>query len=172
MPHKRNPALSALILGAAGLAPQLLAAVAAGGAGEHERFAGGWQAEWLAVPQLARLTGGVLARLAELLEGLEVDEARMAANLGATGGLILAEAVQMALAPHLGRLEAHERVEKACKTAVKEGRGLADCLAEDAGIAAILDRPAIESLLNPAKYLGAARTFIDQVLVRAESRGL
>ncbi len=41
MPHKRNPALSATILGAAGLAAQLLATIAAGGAGEHERFAGG-----------------------------------------------------------------------------------------------------------------------------------
>ncbi|MFN4166659.1 MAG: lyase family protein, partial [Ferrovibrio sp.] len=45
MPHKRNPALSATILGAAGLAPQFLATIAAGGAGEHERFAGGWQSE-------------------------------------------------------------------------------------------------------------------------------
>lgn len=170
MPHKRNPALSALILGAAGLAPQLLAAIAAGGAGEHERFAGGWQAEWLAVPQLARLTGGVMAKLAELLEGLEVDEARMGANLGLTGGLILAEAVQMALAPRLGRLAAHQKVEAACKRAVKEGRGLADCLAEDAAIAAILDRPALERLLDPAHYLGAAGAFVDRVLARADGR--
>lgn len=167
MPHKRNPTLSATILGAAGLAPQLLAAVAAGGAGEHERFAGGWQAEWIAVPQLMRLTGGVLARLVELLEGLEVDPGRMSANLDLTGGLILAEAVQMALAPHLGRLAAHGKVEAACRRAVEEGRGLADCLAADPDIAAILDRPALDRLLLPEAYLGAAGLFVDQVLERA-----
>jgi len=166
MPHKRNPTLSATILGAAGLAPQLLAAIAAGGAGEHERFAGGWQSEWLALPELARLTGGVVAKLAELLEGLEVKPERMAANLAATRGLLMAEAVQMALAPDLGRLVAHDRIEAACRTAVAEGRDLIDVLAEDPQIAAHAGRDRLAALLDPAHYLGAAGTFVDRVLAR------
>lgn len=170
MPHKRNPALSAAILGAAGLAPQLLAAVAAGGAGEHERAAGGWQAEWLALPELARLTGGAVSRLAELLEGLEVRPERMRANLQATGGLLMAEAVQMALAPALGRLAAHERIEAACRTAVAEGRALLDVLAEDAEIARHAPRDRLAALLDPAGYLGAAGVFVDRVLQRYEGR--
>lgn len=166
MPHKRNPALSATILGAAGLAPQLLATIAAGGAGEHERFAGGWQSEWLALPELARLTGGVVAKLAELLEGLEVKPERMAANLAATRGLIMAEAVQMAFVPDLGRLVAHDRIEAACRTAVAEGRDLIDVLAEDPQIAAHAGRDRLAALLDPAHYLGAAGTFVDRVLAR------
>jgi 3-carboxy-cis,cis-muconate cycloisomerase len=166
MPHKRNPALSATILGAAGLAPQLLAAIAVGGSGEHERFAGGWQSEWLALPALARLTGGVVAKLAELLEGLEVKPERMAANLGATRGLLMAEAVQMALAPDLGRLVAHDRIEAACRTAVEEGRDLLDVLAEDPQITAHAGRDRLAALLDPAHYLGAAGTFVDRVLAR------
>ena len=166
MPHKRNPALSATILGAAGLAPQLLAAIAAGGSGEHERFAGGWQSEWLALPELARLTGGVVAKLAELLEGMEVKPERMAANLAATRGLLMAEAVQMALAPDLGRLVAHDRIEAACRTAVGEGRDLIDVLAEDPQIAAHAGRDRLAALLDPTHYLGAAGTFVDRVLAR------
>lgn len=166
MPHKRNPALSATILGAAGLAPQLLATIAVGGSGEHERFAGGWQSEWLALPELARLTGGVVAKLAELLEGLEVKPERMAANLAATRGLLMAEAVQMALAPDLGRLVAHDRIEAACRTAVGEGRDLLDVLAEDPQIAAHADRDRLAALLDPAHYLGAAGAFVDRVLAR------
>jgi 3-carboxy-cis,cis-muconate cycloisomerase len=166
MPHKRNPALSATILGAAGLAPQLLAAIAAGGAGEHERFVGGWQSEWLALPELARLTGGVMARLAELLEGLEVKPERMRANLGATGGLLMAEAVQMALAPALGRLVAHDRIEAACRKAVGEGRALLDVLAEDGEITAHAPSARLAELLDPAGYLGAAGVFVDRVLAR------
>ncbi|MFN3855502.1 MAG: 3-carboxy-cis,cis-muconate cycloisomerase [Phreatobacter sp.] len=169
MPHKRNPALSATILGAAGLAPQLLAAVAAGGAGEHERSAGGWQCEWLAVPELSRLTGGVLARLVELLEGLDVRPERMRANLEATGGLLMAEAVQMALTPALGRLAAHERIEAACRKALAEGRALLDVLAADAEIARHADRQRLAELLNPANYLGAAGLFVDRVLERYET---
>jgi 3-carboxy-cis,cis-muconate cycloisomerase len=170
MPHKRNPALSATILGAAGLAPQLLAAVAAGGAGEHERFAGGWQAEWMALPELARLAGGVLSRLVELLEGLEVKPERMRANLDATGGLLMAEAVQMALAPALGRLVAHDRIEAACRTAVAESRVLLDVLAEDAEITRHAPRGRLAELLDPAGYLGAAGVFVDQVLARYGGR--
>ncbi len=170
MPHKRNPALAATILGAAGLGPQLLAAVAAGGAGEHERFAGGWQSEWLALPELARLTGGVLARLVELLEGLEVKPERMRANLDATGGLLMAEAVQMALAPVLGRLAAHDRVEAACRRAVAEGRALLDVLAEDGEITRHAPREKLAALLDPAAYLGAASLFVDAVLARYEGR--
>ncbi|MGQ3356454.1 MAG: 3-carboxy-cis,cis-muconate cycloisomerase [Phreatobacter sp.] len=166
MPHKRNPALSATILGAAGLAPQLLAAIAAGGAGEHERFAGGWQSEWLALPELARLTGGVMARLAELLEGLEVKPERMRANLDATGGLLMAEAVQMALTPAFGRLVAHDRIEAACRRAVGEGRVLLDVLAEDGEITAHAPRERLAELLDPAGYLGAAGIFVDRVLAR------
>ena len=51
------------------------------------------------------------------------------ANLAATGGLLMAEAVQMALAPALGRLVAHDRIEAACRTAVSEDRALVDVLA-------------------------------------------
>lgn len=170
MPHKRNPALSATILGATGLAPQLLATIAAGGAGEHERFAGGWQSEWMALPELARLTGGVLSRLAELLEGLEVRPGRMAANLAATGGLLMAEAVQMALAPALGRLVAHDRIEAACRRAVGEGRALLDVLAGDEEIVRHASRERLADLLDPAGYLGAAGVFVDRVLARYEGR--
>lgn len=168
MPHKRNPTLSATILGAVGLAPQLLAAIAAGGAGEHERFAGGWQSEWLALPELARLTGGVLSRLAELLEGLEIKPDRMADNLAATGGLMMAEAVQMALAPALGRLVAHGRIEAACRKAVGEGRALLDVLAEDEEISLHASRERLADLLDPAGYLGTAGVFVDRVLARYE----
>lgn len=170
MPHKRNPALSATILGAAGLAPQLLASIVAGGTGEHERFAGGWQSEWLALPELARLTGGVLSRLAELLEGLQVRPERMSANLAVTGGLLMAEAVQMALAPALGRLVAHDRIEAACRKAVGEGMALLDVLAEDEKITRQASRDRLAELLDPAGYLGAAGVFVDRVLARYEGR--
>jgi 3-carboxy-cis,cis-muconate cycloisomerase len=45
--------------------------------------------------------------MADVVAGLEVDAARMRSNLELTQGQILAEAVQMALAPALGRDVAH-----------------------------------------------------------------
>jgi 3-carboxy-cis,cis-muconate cycloisomerase len=166
MPHKRNPALSAIILAIAAETPQLSAGLLAAQSGEHERAAGGWQAEWRVLPELARLTGGALARADELLAGLELDKPRMRSNLDLTGGVLLAEAVMMELAPRLGRLAAHERLEMLCRRALAERRRLADLLAEDQEIGVLLDRSTIESLLDPASYLGVAREFVDRALDR------
>ena len=47
-----------------------------------------------------------------------VDAQRMAHNLDQTRGLILAEAFMLALGPHIGRLQAHELVERATQDAV------------------------------------------------------
>ncbi len=56
------------------------------------------------------------------LGGLIVDEARMTHNLGISRGLIVAEAVMMGMAPHIGRQQAHDVVYDACRTRQREGR--------------------------------------------------
>ena len=66
---------------------------------EHERAAGGWQAEWAAVPGLFRFTAGAVERVRSAVGDLRVDTARMKANLELSGGLIMAESLTMALAP-------------------------------------------------------------------------
>lgn len=171
MPHKRNPVRAAAILSAAHQTPGLLATMAIAGMGEHERALGGWQAEWRALPDLMLLSGGAIATLADLLETLDVVPARMAANLGQTGGLVMAEAVQMALAPLIGRMVAHERLDAAVREAGRSGRIFADVLASDPIIATHLDREAIESLLDPANYLGTISQAIDRVLDETATDG-
>jgi len=51
-----------------------------------------------------------------------VDAERMRRNLDITGGLIVAEAVMMGLAPHTGRNEAHDLVYDACRVAIETDR--------------------------------------------------
>ncbi|HET6195427.1 MAG TPA: adenylosuccinate lyase family protein, partial [Acetobacteraceae bacterium] len=171
MPQKRNPIASEYILAAArtvhALVPVMLGAMAA----DHERATGPWQAEPLALPQAFVLTHGALLHAASIAEGMVVDAARMRRNLDMTGGLIVAEAVMMGLAPQLGRGEAHHVVQHACNTALTEGIGLAEALAREPAVAARLDRTAIEKLTDPAHYLGSSQQFIDRVLLAAELRG-
>ncbi|MEI8145503.1 MAG: 3-carboxy-cis,cis-muconate cycloisomerase [Alphaproteobacteria bacterium] len=167
MPHKRNPMISATILGAAQQVPGLVATLAHAANGEHERAAGSWQSEWTALPDLLRLSAGALHHLVTLLEGLTVDRDRMAANLALTNGLLMAEAVQMALAPHLGRLVAHDRIEAACREAVATKRPLLDVLAEDSAVTVHLDRAALAKALDPATYLGASGAIVDAIVARA-----
>ena len=120
MPHKRNPVAAATALAAATMAPNLAATIFAAQVQDHERSAGPWHAEWPTLPTLLLVTSGALAAIVDIAEGLEVDAARMRANLDATRGLIMAEAVTMALAEKIGKSEAHHLVEAASKKAVAE----------------------------------------------------
>jgi 3-carboxy-cis,cis-muconate cycloisomerase len=88
----------------------------------------------------------------------------MQANLKVTQGLIMAEAVTLALGPKLGRLAAHERVEAACNRAMSEGRHLRQVLAEDAVVTAQLGPLDFDRLFDPHNYLGAAVAFTERVL--------
>src|SRR5207249_12326922 len=99
MPQKRNPVGAAIALAAAVRVPGLVATMLSAAVQEHERGLGNWPAEWETLPEIALLTAGALDALAGVVEGLEVDPARMRANLELTRGQIFAEAVQMALAP-------------------------------------------------------------------------
>ena len=94
---------------------------------EHERSAGPWHAEWPTLADAALVTSGALAAIVDIAEGLEIDAERMRANLDATGGLIMAEAVSLALADKIGKSDAHHLVEAASKKAVAEKRTCATC---------------------------------------------
>lgn len=166
MPQKQNPVGSAAVAAAALRTPGLVATALAAMPQEHERALGGWQSEWDTIPELVVLTADAAAAIADVLEHLVLDPARMRANLDASGGLPLAEAVVMRLAPRLGRQEAHALVERAARRAAGERRTFADVLAEDPQIAAILDRRAIDETLAPENYLGSTSVFIADVLAR------
>lgn len=168
MPQKRNPALSAQVLAAASLAPGLLASLLAGLVNEQERGTGGWQASWIALPQLLLIASGAFERTAEIAAGLEVDKARMRANLEISNGLIMAEAVQFALAQKLGKSQAHELVAKVSKQALRDGTHLKKALREIPEAAGVLPGKKLDELFEPASYLGETEKFTDAAIAATE----
>jgi 3-carboxy-cis,cis-muconate cycloisomerase len=164
MPQKRNPISSELILAAAKAVRQHVGLMLDAMIQDFERATGPWHAEWIALPESFVLTAGALHQAKFMLGGLIVDERRMRANLDLTAGLIVAEAVMMGLAPHLGRNEAHDVVYAACRIVNERGGRLADVLAGMPEVAGRLDRAAIDRLTDPANYLGLAPQMVDRVL--------
>jgi 3-carboxy-cis,cis-muconate cycloisomerase len=171
MPHKRNPVGAAVVLAAAIRAPGLVATFLAAMPQEHERGLGGWPAEWETLPELVLLTAGAARAMADCLQGLVVDTARMRANLDLTHGLVMAEAISMALAVPMGKEPAHRAVEAASQRALASSRPLAEVLAEDPSITRHLSPSDIAARLRPESYLGAAGEFVRQVLARHRGRG-
>jgi 3-carboxy-cis,cis-muconate cycloisomerase len=167
MPQKRNPIASEYILAATRTVQALVPVMLGAMAQDHERATGPWQGEALALPQAFVLTHGALLHARAIAEGMVVDAERMRRNLDLTHGLIVAEAVMMGLAPHLGRGEAHHVVKHACDVALTERLSLTDALARDPAVSSRLDRAAIERMTDPASYLGSAQAFVDRVLAAA-----
>jgi 3-carboxy-cis,cis-muconate cycloisomerase len=170
MPHKRNPVAAATALAAATMAPNLAATIFAAQVQDHERSAGLWHAEWPTLPTLLLVTSGALAAIVDIAEGLEVDVARMRANLDATGGLIMAEAVTFALAEKIGKSDAHHLVEAASKKAVAEKKHLRDVLAKDPKISVHLSTEKLTKLFEPMAYQGVSQALIDRLLTSLEDK--
>ena len=164
MPHKRNPVAAATALAAATMAPGLAATIFAAQVQDHERSAGPWHAEWPTLPMLLLVTSGALAATVDIAEGLEVDAARMRVNLEATHGLIMAEAVTMALAERIGKSEAHHLIETASKKAVADKKHLRDVLAKDPKVTAHLSADKLARLFEPMAYQGVSQALIDRLL--------
>ncbi|MGH6766264.1 MAG: 3-carboxy-cis,cis-muconate cycloisomerase, partial [Bradyrhizobium sp.] len=101
---------------------------------------------------------------------LEIDAARMLANLGATGGLIMAEAVTMALAGKIGKSAAHHLVETASKQAAAGSRSLREVLTGDPEVTAHLDATTIAGLFEPMAYQGISQVLIDRLLASLDDR--
>ena len=74
----------------------------------------------------------------------------------------------MALAPTMGRGPAHDAVERACNAAIDGRRSLIDVLAEDARVSSLLDRVALERLLDPFAYIGESQTIVDRVVAKSQ----
>jgi 3-carboxy-cis,cis-muconate cycloisomerase len=170
MPHKRNPVAAASALAAATMAPNLAATIFAAQVQDHERSAGPWHAEWPTLPTLMLVTSGALAAIVDIAEGLEVDAARMRQNLDATHGLIMAEAVTMALAEKIGKSDAHHLIEEASRKAIAAKRNLRDVLADDARVTAHLDAARLAKLFEPMAYQGVSQTLIDRLLASLDDK--
>ena len=169
MPHKRNPVGCVAALEAAQRLPHLAAVLLQQLAPEHERGLGQWQGQWFTLRDLLCSAASALSAMAEVLEGLEVNEGAMLENLERTRGLAYSESVSVRLARGLGRQAAHALTEKLCEAAVREGKHLRDVLMTDPQASKALTTSELEALFDPRRSAGAAAAMIERVLLEWEA---
>lgn len=159
LPQKVNPIQAEMIVVAARTTATLVGGVHQAMLQEHERGTHGWQLEWATLPQMVAATSLALRRASEVVDALEVDDVRMAANLRASGGMVLAERLTFALARHVPRPAAQALVTSAADRALREGVPLVEA------VRAASDAPLDwEALADPSTATGAAGAFVDAVL--------
>lgn len=159
LPQKANPVGSEMLVTLARHNAGALATMHQALLHENERSGMGWSLEWLALPGMLMAADAALAHAQRIADGLVVDRNRMAANIEASGGLVLAEAASFALAAHMPRADAQVLVKDAAAEALASGRHLVDVLAGHC------DAPVDwAALRRPENWLGVAGVFVDRAI--------
>lgn len=164
MPQKQNPVSCELILAGAKLVRNHATTMLDAMVHDFERATGPWHLEWSAVPEGFTLTSGMLAQAHFMLSGLQVFPQNMSRNLAHSRGLIVAEAVMMALSPHIGRKQAHDIVYTGCRRAIEDDVTLFEALRTMPEVTEPLGQEVLQRLTDPANYLGMAPQMVDRML--------
>lgn len=167
MPQKRNPVLCEAILEAARAAREGPSRMMEVMLQSHERAIGSAYIERRAVANGLMLAAGASELAHELFKGIEVNSAKMNANLGITNGLMMAESAMMLVAKKFGRHCGHQKLYRACVQVDSSGQTLKEVLLQHEDI----DGPDLDIALDPALYLGATDDMINCVLARTHNVG-
>lgn len=164
MPQKRNPVACPIIMAIGNKLRECVSSQLTAMVQEHERSVSAMPLEWLALPEAFVLLSGSFQHTIPMLEGLQVDSQQMRRNLSMGGGLLMAEAVMMGIAPKIGRNQAHNLVFGAAGRAWDQGITLREALTQDDSLSELLTIEEIDKLIEPANYIGSAVGMIDNVL--------
>jgi len=154
MPHKRNPELSERVCGLARLVRSHAQAALENVALWHERDISHSSVERVILPDGTIVLDYLLHLTTLIVEGLEVDPARMAENLELSHGLVYSQRVLLKLTDAgLPRQVAYEIVQRNAMRAWKERRPFGELLAADPEVTAHLGPDELKGCFDPAFYL-------------------
>lgn len=168
MPHKRNPEKLEQVVVLARLTRASATLAVEGMILEHERDSRGTRLEWVAVPEVSHYTLAAMAILRPVLAGLTVHAVHMADQARQASEQVCTEALMLALARSVGKQSAHGLVYELSQEAQSRGLSLRSVLAARHDVTSQLELGELETILDPARYLGAAGEMVDLTLDAAQ----
>lgn len=164
MPHKRNPELAERICGLARLVRSNAQAALENVALWHERDISHSSVERVILPDSTIVLDYLLHLTTFIIEGLDVDAARMAENLEKSYGLVYSQRVLLKLTESgLARQRAYEIVQRNAMRAWRERRSFLELLTTDAEVTDRLSAEELKSCFDPAFYLRHVDTIFQRV---------
>lgn len=169
MPHKLNPVASGSVVLLGRLlrtrAGAILDYIHSEGEDDHRQG----ETAWSFAPEVCLLMGAQLSLSRRLLSSLVVKPQNMLRNLERSGGVVLSEAVMMALASGIGRDAAHALVLQISRDALRRKIPFRDAVREHPEVRRQLPPRRLAAVLDYAGSLGLAGHFVDEVLRRREA---
>lgn len=169
MAHKENPITSENVVGLSRIVRGFVVPAYENVSLWHERDLTNSSAERFILPHVTVLVDDMLHKMADVFESLRVRPDRMWENVLATKGMVMAEAVMMALASKgVGRQKAHEIVREISLHAKADGKELKDALRGDERVTSALAGKELDDAMDPRKYLGSSAEIVDRVVAVCE----
>ena len=166
MPHKRNPEKAERVCGLARVLRGYTVPALEDIALWHERDISHSSAERMILPDASATLHYMLWLFNEIMSGLEVDEARMRANLDLTRGLIYSSRILLALVDKgLDRQTAYKLVQRSAQKVWRnedDGTGFLAMLKADSDVMVHLTPAELDTIADPRAYL----TYIDTAFTR------
>lgn len=157
MPHKKNPISAENITGAARLLRSYAQAAMENIALWHERDISHSSVERVIFPDAFILADYAIDRMVKLVEGFEVDEGRMRANMDLSQGQLFSSHLLLALVDKgLSREEAYRHVQRLSHQ-MQAGSQLRDEALTDATVAKLLTSGEIDAIFSGRKHIEAIR---------------
>jgi len=154
MPHKRNPILSENLAGLARLVRGYCLAALENIPLWHERDISHSSAERVIFPDATIVLDFMLHRFTEIMEGLEVDAARMRANMDLSGGTTFSQSLLLALVgAGMTREEAYRIVQENAHRALDSGRPFSDLIREDPSVTGLLGPTELDAVFDPSTLI-------------------
>ncbi len=169
MPHKRNPRAPERLVHAGRTIPRLAEVMLDDVVNLFERDNTSRMTP--VIEEIAVDSVAAARTLNTLLAELEVDEARMMANINLTRGFALSQRVAFALADHMPREEAEALVKKVIKAAYANGTDFASALKAENRVTTHLSPARIDALLDPAQIEAPAIEQVERVVREAAAKG-
>ena len=166
LPHKRNPVFSEAVIAWS----KKIRSNASAFSETHMRDSHdiiGFAMEDLIIPETCILAGSMLNSMKHILGNLKVKKEAMLKNLNLSNGLIMAEALMIALSKKTRKKQAaHHIFHKIAMESFEKGIPFNQCILENKDICAHLSKEEIQKLLNPDNYLGMNDKCIENIIKR------
>ncbi len=164
MPHKQNPITSEQVSGLARLARSMLIPSWENAVQWNERDLANSAPERFIHPHMFILVDWCTYKMEDVFRNLRVRPEKMAENMERAQGLMMAEAVMIALTEKgMGRQEAHEVAREAAMECIANGGHYRDALLGNDTIMGLLGKDGVLEAVDPSKYVGPVDAIIDQV---------